>query len=156
MGVAVTLKFTGQEQLRKALEKFGEEFRKEIQTHNRIIAESVRTAAIKRIQRGPATGRVYEKYKPRRSHQASAPGQPPMSDTGTLASSVAVADVPGRSEVRVGTPLDYGRALELGTKNIRPRPWLNPSLEEARRPYEAGLKPIFDRAAKKSAAKKLR
>ena len=41
-----------------------------------------------KIQRGPNSGRIYEKYRPRRTHQASAPGQAPATDTGNLIGSI--------------------------------------------------------------------
>jgi len=86
--------------------------------------------AIRGIQGGPATGRTYEKYTPRRTHQASAPGEFPMSDTGRLAASVAIEGL-GTNVVSVGTNVRYGPMLEFGTSNMRPRPWLTPSAERA-------------------------
>ena len=41
---------------------------------------AIRGEAIKSIQTGPKSGRIYERYNPRRTHQASAPGQAPASD----------------------------------------------------------------------------
>ena len=39
--------------------------------------------AVKSIAEG-GSGRIYEKYSPRRSHQASRAGEPPATDTGFL------------------------------------------------------------------------
>jgi len=50
----------------------------------------IRGEAIKSIQAGAKSGIVYEKYNPRRSHRASAPGQAPASDTGNLVSKIIV------------------------------------------------------------------
>ena len=63
-----------------------------------------------------------------RTHQASAPGEPPKTDTGGLASSIAI--VLGTKEARVGTGLVYGKYLEFGTTRMEPRPWLHDSLLE--------------------------
>ena len=41
------------------------------------------------LQRG-GTGQTYEKYKPRRTHTASAAGQPPATDTGDLVRSISI------------------------------------------------------------------
>ena len=46
----------------------------------------IRGEAIKSIQQGAKSGIVYEKYNPRRTHRASAPGEAPASDTGNLVS----------------------------------------------------------------------
>ena len=46
----------------------------------------VRNTAVQSILSGGGGGRTYEKYNPRRTHTASAEGQPPSSDTGFLAS----------------------------------------------------------------------
>ena len=45
-------------------------------------AQLIRGEAIKSIQTGSKSGIVYEKYNPRRTHRASAPGEAPASDTG--------------------------------------------------------------------------
>jgi len=61
-------------------------------------------------------------------HQASAPGEPPKTDTGGLVSSIAI--VLGTMKAQVGTGLEYGKYLEFGTTRMEPRPWLYPSLME--------------------------
>jgi hypothetical protein len=58
----------------------------------------------------------------------SAPGEPPHLQTGRLRASVAHA-VEGLVG-RVGTNLDYGRWLELGTRLCAARPWLRRALVE--------------------------
>lgn len=118
-------------------------------------ALSVQATAQRKIQRGGRTGITYyripgDKYMTIRAdsqdgppvafvggagshnlsavHQASAPGEPPKTDTGGLASSIAI--VLGTNEARVGTGLTYGKYLEFGTTRMEPRPWLHPSLLE--------------------------
>ena len=99
-----------------------------------IGAELVRGEAVRLIQQGPKTGKVYQKggrLLPRRTHQASAPGEPPASDTGDLVGKIhARRDESGDYEV--GTKVTHGLYLELGTKTIAPRPWLFPALESKR------------------------
>ena len=56
-------------------------------------AQLIRGEAIKSIQTGPKSGRIYEKYNPRRTHKASAPGQAPASDTGNLVRNIIVRQV---------------------------------------------------------------
>ncbi len=60
----------------------------------------------------------------------SAPGEPPHKQYGHLRRNVAREVVGLRG--RVGTNVLYGRWLELGTKKMAPRPWLQRSLDECR------------------------
>lgn len=107
-----------------------------------IAAFQTHKYAVEGIMAG-GTGIVYQKYNPRRQHQASAAGQYPASDTGRLASSVQV-ELNSANSIRVGTALKYGAYLEFGTSKMAPRPWLMPSVEKAmvdvRREIKAGLK----------------
>jgi HK97 gp10 family phage protein len=62
----------------------------------------------------------------------SSPGEPPGVDTGRLRKSItheieeALWDIIGR----VGTNVEYGKWLELGTKDMSPRPYLRRAIEE--------------------------
>jgi HK97 gp10 family phage protein len=89
-------------------------------------------AAKQRVARGPKTGRVYKRRGI--EHQASAPGEPPATDTGALiASIVSGAEIEGAGlvgflEARAG----YAIHLEFGTRKMAARPFLTPSVEEHR------------------------
>lgn len=108
-----------------------------------------REEAINGIERGPASGRTYRKYNPRRVHQASAPGQFPMTDTGRLASSVrAIMPTQERIVGKVGTNVHYGAHLQWGTANMAARPWLDVALRKAAVRVEERLKREFERRAK--------
>jgi phage gpG-like protein len=105
------------------------------------LAFDTQAFAIQGIQRSGGGGRTYEKYKPRRTHTASAPGAYPATDTGRLASSVAAilptsADMTGQ----VGTHVKYGAYLEFGTSRMAARPWLLPSFNRAKIGVEKELK----------------
>lgn len=76
-------------------------------------------------------GKLYA-WKRSTSHRASAPGEPPSSDTGNLLSnighSITVEDtVVGH--VRASTR--YAMWLETGTRFMAPRPFLRPALAAA-------------------------
>jgi HK97 gp10 family phage protein len=89
---------------------------------------AVETTAKKLIQRGPKSGEVYQKYNPKRKHKASAPGQPPATDTGTLVNSIE-SKRDGLVAV-IWTEKAYGKFLEFGTRDIAARPWLTPAVEQ--------------------------
>jgi hypothetical protein len=60
-----------------------------------------------------------------------ADGAPPDSRSGALARSLTVSPA-SDGGFTVGTPLDYGWHLELGSLARRPAPWLAPAAEDAR------------------------
>ena len=63
--------------------------------------------------------------------ERSKPGEPPRKQTGRLRASVTREISEPDLEARVGTNVDYGRYLELGTKRgVLPRPWLRRALAE--------------------------
>lgn len=141
MSDGISIQIEGLDELRQALATAKQEVRKAANEEVRKATFRVQTAAIKRIQQGSKTGETYEKYSPRRTHQASAPGQPPASDTGRLASSIE--NRTDGLEGVVFTRVDYGRYLEFGTRKISARPWLLPSLEEDAPQFMRGLRGVL-------------
>lgn len=91
----------------------------------------IRSEAVKSIMSGPKSGRIYEKYNPRRTHTASAPGQAPASDTGNLVSQIQVKS-PNKNEVNVESGASYSKFLEFGTSKMLARPFLFPAFEKSR------------------------
>ena len=92
----------------------------------------VRNTAVESILRGGKSGRVYEKYEPRRTHQASRAGEPPASDTGFLASQITT-EVKLQEDKVVGQIIasaPYAKHLEFGTTNIMARPFMQPALQK--------------------------
>ena len=91
----------------------------------------IRTEAIKSIQTGAKTGIVYEKYNPRRTHRASAPGESPASDTGNLVSKIMVKQK-DKNTTQVESGADYSAFLEYGTSKMLPRPFLFPAFQKSK------------------------
>ena len=62
-------------------------------------------------------------------HVASRPGEPPRIDTKNLHESIKTETEKDRNsvETRIGTNVDYGLYLELGTSKMAARPWLRPA-----------------------------
>jgi HK97 gp10 family phage protein len=63
-------------------------------------------------------------------HQASAPGQPPATDTGRLLNSIGhtVGSDADGLYADVSARVAYAVFLELGTRYMAPRPFLRPAL----------------------------
>lgn len=103
----------------------------------RAVGLLIQNEARKSILRGPKSGRIYQKYNPKRKHQASAPGQPPASDTGTLVRSIIVEVVETSLTVIVSAGTKYAKMLEYGTKKMLARPFLIPALEAVKEKAKA-------------------
>lgn len=90
----------------------------------------IQTEAATKISKGRRSGNEYKRG--RKTHRASAGGEPPKTDTGRLVASIRPIST-GFLSAEVGS-LDaiapYGGMLEDGTKNMDARPWLEPTLKE--------------------------
>ncbi len=108
-------------------------------------AQQIRGEAIKSIQTGAKSGIVYEKYNPRRTHRASAPGQAPASDTGNLVSKITIRQ-DGKDKTNVESNADYSAFLEYGTSKMEPRPFMLPAFEKNKKPI---INAVFNRVKRK-------
>lgn len=88
----------------------------------------VEQRAVDLITGPPKTGRVYR----RRGvvHQASAPGEAPASDTGTLVNARRIDLLTAELAARLTFTARHAPFLERGTKNIEPRPFAARALAE--------------------------
>ena len=124
-----TIKIKGLEPTLKNLRLLQNGLDKELTNVLRGGGQLIRGEAIRSIQSGPKSGHTYEKYNPRRTHKASAPGQAPASDTGNLVSQIMrVAD--GKNTL-VESRAEYSKFLEFGTSKMLPRPFLFPASEKS-------------------------
>jgi len=143
------VRLTGTKELKEALKRLGVNADKELADAVRMTAQAIRSTAIKSIQRGTKSGDVYEKTNPRRTHRASAAGEPPASDTGRLVGSIR-ADIAGK-EASVSANTVYAAPLEFGTSKMKPRPFMIPALEAERPSWERRLRQAVDKATKRGA-----
>ena len=96
----------------------------------------VRNTAVDSILRGNKSGVTRTLYNPRRTHTASAQGEAPASDTGFLASQITInVQTRANGEVvgQIISSAPYSKALEFGTTNMMPRPYMQPALEKNKR-----------------------
>lgn len=89
--------------------------------------EAVRNEAIRLILETPKTGRMYG------DHRASAPGEPPASDTGTHVRNIRTdfSDL-DRLTGRAVASAEHSAHLEYGTESMEPRPHMRPALANSR------------------------
>ena len=89
------------------------------------------------------TGISYSKYQPRRTHRASSPKDPPANDTGFLVSQISMnvtSSNNGSVEGTIISAAPYSKALEFGTINIQPRPFMHPALKKNKKKIQAMFK----------------
>jgi phage gpG-like protein len=139
--MSLELKIEGMAELQAALRKASAEAQEAVGVAVIGTAMELRGDIVKRIQGGPASGAVYTRGGV--SHQASAPGEAPASDTGRLAGSITF-DKTGPMSATVGSDLVYAAALEFGFdfgggRVIDPRPAWVPAIEKITPKYIARL-----------------
>ncbi len=117
----------GADKLIKKLQKLPLDMRAGIGTALAISVVELDAYAKQKISGGGRSGRTYRRRTV--THQASAPGEFPKSDTGQLVSSLFFRIAANKLGAFFGTKLAYGRYLEFGTSRMRARPWLRPTLK---------------------------
>jgi HK97 gp10 family phage protein len=114
----------------QGFDKYIRTFEKQIKDKMNIAGNLVRNTAVQSILGGSKSGKVYEKYNPRRTHTSSSQGQAPASDTGFLASNITFNVKEGGMVAEVESKAKYSKFLEFGTQNMKARPFMFPALEE--------------------------
>jgi HK97 gp10 family phage protein len=160
--MSVTLKLEGADQLMEALRKLGADAQAEARKAVEATAIEVRGDIVKGYQKGPKSGQVYDSIfrmingrpvpiGPRQgnnlsaTHQASAPGEAPATDTGRLVSSTEYR-LTGAASAEVQTSVEYGPFLEWGTQRIEPRPLWRPTVIAAGPKFRARMETAIERA----------
>lgn len=108
-------------------------------------------SAKNKIASGNRSGRIYKRRSV--THQASAPGEAPKTDTGSLVNHIFfrfTARLSGKVGSSKLTP--YGAWLERGTSNIAKRPWLGPTEKQNRK----AVQKIFKKRGKEAARRTTR
>ena len=101
----------------------------------------VRNTVIEGISAG-GQGEVYEKYNPRRTHQASLEGAYPATDTGYLISHINSKVYSNGMGGEIQSNAEYSSFLEFGTSTMSARPFMQPSLEQNRNKIKAMFRDI--------------
>lgn len=113
------------------------------------VAFKVEGDAKVNISTGSRSGRSYRRGKTA-THQASAAGQFPKTDSGELVASIKSEFSFNRLEVTVGSRLSapHGFWLEYGTPKMRPRPWLSRTIDENKKFIDNVLEKTLQSIAK--------
>jgi len=126
----------------KNLKAFQDKLKKRIVTNPKkhlkgLVQRSttlVEGTAKESIASGSPSGITYQKYNPKRTHTASARGQPPASDTGFLVQNIT-SQVKSEGDKVIGqivASAPYAKPLEFGTTKMSARPFMQPALNKNR------------------------
>ena len=111
------------------------------------------TAAKKLIQRKHATGKWYPRHQVDdvwyAAHRASAPGEPPATDTGRLAASIHHEVDKVLLEAVVVTDVEYAPTLEFGTMGMAKRPFFLPAFNMTIEKSQRRIANIIERVSRK-------
>jgi HK97 gp10 family phage protein len=159
--MSVTAKVIGLDSLRAKLRALPNDSKKPVRDAINGGALAVEREAKTRVQRGKRSGRIYIRNYGRKFtgewflrrkgivHQASAPGEPPKSDTGYLASHITtVLDMDGLG-ANVESQAEYSKHLEFGTSKMAARPFLFPSFERLKPKIKERIAQALNAAFKK-------
>ncbi len=102
-----------------------------------VGANIVRNEVLRLILRTTKSGRVYRRRGI--EHQASAPGEAPASDTGTLVRQITVIVDPDTLTAKVNSGAAHAPHLEFGTEKMEPRPHMRVALENVRSQLEEAV-----------------
>jgi len=129
--MTVKINIDGEKKLQAKLARMGRGSDDFLQDIIKIIALKIEGDAKIKIQTGGRTGLFYKRGTI--THQASAPGEPPKTDTGQLVRNITAKVSRLLATIGSRESAPYGKWLEFGTGNILPRPWLRPTLNENRK-----------------------
>ena len=138
MSKEISLKIVNLKEFNNALNKTLQDNKvKEYVTRATLM---VQNTAKESIQKG-GTGKEYKRGSI--VHRASAPNNPPATDTGYLVSQITMdVDVKANGSVvgQIISSAPYSKALEFGTVNMQPRPFMQPALMKNKRKIQAMFK----------------
>lgn len=146
----MNMEFEGIDALKADLRRIGKETEADVAKAVKATGLEVISDVKKRVLRGPKTGRIYRRGGGQNlsaTHQASAPGQAPATDTGMLASS-PYYDQDTKLSATVGSRLAYASYLEFGTVNIAPRPSWTPAVEQAAPKFKSRIEDALRKATR--------
>jgi len=129
------------------LKEFNEKLNKKLQNNKVLSLVKLATIMVEKTAqesiKAGGTGKLYQKYNPRVEHRASAPGQPPATDSGFLGQNITInvkTKTDGTVIGQIVSAAPYSKALEFGTVNMQPRPFMQPALMKNKRKIQALFK----------------
>ena len=133
-------------QVTRKLTELAERVQKNVEVALQQSAEEVAAHARLLVTTGDRSGRLYTEGDAQA--RASAPGEPPLSRSGMLSTSIRVEEDPHASAHHVVATSPHARYLEFGTTSMAPRPFLQPALDEYSDRIDQRIKKAIQNAIK--------
>lgn len=132
-----SVEVTGIREVTVRINKLTPEIQAKIGKALQVCGLVIQNKARELVLKGPKTGRVYNRNG--RVHVASAPGEPPASDTGTLVRSILMDVDLQALTLKVAAGTMYAKYLEYGTRHMAPRPFMSTALKQTQQKVMAVL-----------------
>lgn len=138
--MSLKIRIKNAKEVQAALEKYGSAVEKGVGSLVKMAGVKAMADVKKRIYGPPKTGNIYKRGE--KTHQASAEGEAPANDTGTLANSIyftffsrngSAVYAKVQSRLPYAYYLEYGTManMEYGTVRMWPRPAWEPAMKLA-------------------------
>lgn len=124
----IKVEIRGQKLFIRGIDRYKGKMKAQVDQALQASALVVQNEARQLVLKGPKTGRTYIR-RGKIKHRASAPGEAPASDTGTLVRNIVTAAELSRNRVRIIAKTKYAAFLEYGTRKMKPRPFLIKALQ---------------------------
>lgn len=122
----VKIKLQNKKRLEELAKYFKSDANKGIEDGMKAIGMHLRNVIIRDItKRSPGSTKAV-RYQPKRNVKVSPPGTSPNNDTGELRRSIQW-DLLDSDKVVIGSDIWKGMWLEMGTKKMKPRPFIYPN-----------------------------
>ena len=125
------IKMTGTRQLLNNIKRINADAEKIERDSVFLTANAIKNHAVKSIQE--VSKGEYKNYQKQGGGTGkrwfSAAGDAPNTDTGTLQRSINIEPLQPQKTMYVGVNADYGVWLEFGTRNMAPRPFMQPAID---------------------------
>ena len=148
--MTIDVDIQGDKELIAKLEKIGAQSGPAMIDIANATAIELRGNIVKKIQRGPKTGRIYQRGNV--VHQASKKGEAPATDTGRLVNSIyfdRARGFLGAAVATVGSKIAYALHLEYGTRNMPGgRPVWRKEARKANKKFIARIRKYLDKVTK--------
>lgn len=120
-------------QLQAKFKALSDNAKKKAMPRMNLAVANIHSKIVQSIQGGSRSGREYKRGSI--THQASAGGEPPKSDTGNLAGKIFFGKATLEGNTFTGEIVaraKYAKMLEEGTRHIEPRPYMHPAFMDSK------------------------
>jgi HK97 gp10 family phage protein len=145
--MSIEVQIIGLDKLQERARKLGVNMATQMQQAVLASVLKIEAEAKTSLNTGGKSGVVYKRRSV--THRASAPGEPPATDTGKLVSSIRSnvrRDVDGAALGTVLAGAAYAKDLEFGTSNMAARPFMFPAAEKSKPEIEQFFRTAATRA----------